>query len=549
MQEARRPPVPDVARESRWTDLPLAIALAVELGLLALLPRVVTVDGPAHVLGGWVLLHARDPFLQRFYDVDLTPVPNLLATLLLAGLLQLLGPDGAEKALVAAYVVGLPLGLRYALRGVDPRAGWLAVVAVPLTPHYLYTYGFYNLCLGLALSLVVVGLALRQREAWTRGAAVGLALLLVLTWSAHLLPALVAGLLVGVLVLARLRAAGAPGAARAAAAGRPRGAAGAGPVGVVRAERRRRARRPGARAVRPAAAPAAAAGAPAGRLRRRRALGRAGARRWCLLAVALLALRRRGRAGRSARPSPSPAWSSPAWYLLSPERYGPQYGLLNDRLSLFPVAAARAVGGRPAAAARRAPRRGGGGARRRRRRRGAARAGRDPLPARRRGAGVGRRARCRGAASLLKVQLWRDPPERGQARQRLPRRAAPRARPGRGADRQRRRRPLRGGARRTSRRASARRRARAPRSTPAAGGCGACRPRSTSTAGRRRRRRRARAAAGERPRQLAEAAPVLADVDRGSTGGRPSAAGRGSPRCGCGGSGGQPRSCAARSAS
>ena len=79
----------------------------------------------------------------------------------------MLGADAAEKALVAAYVVLLPLALRYALRGVDPRADWLAVVAVPFTPHYLFTYGFYNLCLGLGLGLLVVGLALRQRDGWT----------------------------------------------------------------------------------------------------------------------------------------------------------------------------------------------------------------------------------------------------------------------------------------------------------------------------------------------------------------------------------------------
>ena len=65
---------------------------------------------------------------------------------------------------MAGYVVLLPLALRYALRGVDPRAGWLAVVAVPFTPHYLFTYGFYNLCLG-------VGLGAARRRA--RAAAAG----------------------------------------------------------------------------------------------------------------------------------------------------------------------------------------------------------------------------------------------------------------------------------------------------------------------------------------------------------------------------------------
>ncbi|MDP9433705.1 MAG: hypothetical protein M3P93_00275, partial [Actinomycetota bacterium] len=187
-------------------DAVLAAAVAVELVVLALLPRVVTTDGPGHVLGGWVMAHPDDPFLSRFYEVDLTPVPNLLATVVLAGLLRLTDPDLAEKLLVAGYVVLLPLALRYALRGVDARSGWLAVVALPFTAGYLFLYGFYNYCVGVALSLLVAGLALRRRDGWSWPAAAALSGLMLLTWTAHLLPALIAGLLVAVLALTRTAA-------------------------------------------------------------------------------------------------------------------------------------------------------------------------------------------------------------------------------------------------------------------------------------------------------------------------------------------------------
>ncbi len=63
--------------------------------------------------------------------MTLAPLPNVLGTLLLAAPLAVLGPDDAERALVLAYAVGLPPSLRYALRGVAARAGWLAVTAVP----------------------------------------------------------------------------------------------------------------------------------------------------------------------------------------------------------------------------------------------------------------------------------------------------------------------------------------------------------------------------------------------------------------------------------
>jgi hypothetical protein len=65
-------------------------------------------------------------------------------------------------------------------------------VALPLAGSQLVVYGFYNFCLGVALALFVVGLVLRTRSGWRPGPAVGLAALLLLTWSAHLLPWLVA---------------------------------------------------------------------------------------------------------------------------------------------------------------------------------------------------------------------------------------------------------------------------------------------------------------------------------------------------------------------
>jgi hypothetical protein len=169
---------------------------------------VLTQDGPAHVDGAWVLLHHGDPgtlgtALRRSFTVDLSPVPNMLSTFLLAGLMTVLSPDVAEKVLVAGFVVLLAGGLRYALRGIDDGAGWLAVVALPLAGSQLVDYGFYNFCLGVALALFTVGLALRAGAGWRPGAAVALAVLLLLTWSAHLLPWLIAAVATGGLALAR----------------------------------------------------------------------------------------------------------------------------------------------------------------------------------------------------------------------------------------------------------------------------------------------------------------------------------------------------------
>jgi hypothetical protein len=191
-----------------WPVVLLAIGVVVQLAPILLLPMVLTQDGPAHVDGAWVLLHHGDDdavgaALRTNYTVDLSPVPNLLTTLLLAGLLSVLGPDAAEKVVVAGFVLLLVAGLRFALRGVDRRAGWLAVAALPLAGGQLVAYGFYNFCWGVALALFVVGVALRRREGWDVRHTVAVGLLLALTWSAHLLPWVGAVLLVGGLAAGR----------------------------------------------------------------------------------------------------------------------------------------------------------------------------------------------------------------------------------------------------------------------------------------------------------------------------------------------------------
>ncbi len=324
-------------------DRVLWIALAVQLVPLLLLARVVTVDGPAHLAGAAVLLSYDDPgrdVLRRLYEVDLSPVPNMLTTLLLAGLLLFMGPDAAERVLVGGYVVLLTLGLRYALRGVHPEAGWLAVAALPFAGSYLYYYGFYNFCLALSLALFVLGVALRRRDGWSVLSVAGLSLLLLLTWFAHLLPLLVAGLFVA--VLAGLRAVAARRSGGAMSAVRTHllpPALAALPVLVLTAAF--------------LSSPAAAKGIAVRRsavdlLLGLVTLGRplvvysryeylpAVAVALTLVALVVLA-RRHVRPGSSERQAL--AWTAGLCviaYFASPDRYGAEYGFLNDRLSFFP---------------------------------------------------------------------------------------------------------------------------------------------------------------------------------------------------------------------
>lgn len=175
------------------------------LTLVALLPLVllrhmVSIDGPSHLLGAYVLAHHTMPLYRAYYRIDLFPTPNVATELVLAGLLRVLSPGTAEKVLVGGYVLLFCAGLRYAIRSVTPRARWLSYLAFPLVYQHLLYYGFYNFSFGLALSLFAVGSVVRYRARWTPRRGLVFGTFLVLTYFAHLLPLLMALLFAGVLV-------------------------------------------------------------------------------------------------------------------------------------------------------------------------------------------------------------------------------------------------------------------------------------------------------------------------------------------------------------
>jgi len=169
-----------------------------------------TADGPAHLYNAWVLkamLLDPDSRFHALFRFNLNPEPNYLSHALLAGLLTMLPPWLAEKAVLTLYVAGLPLAVRYLVRGWQPAAGFLAVLAFPLVYSAVLQFGFYNFCLSLVLLALVLGYwkrhfappptppAGRRRAQWRlMGLVSGLYL-------AHPLAYLTGGLLLGLLSL------------------------------------------------------------------------------------------------------------------------------------------------------------------------------------------------------------------------------------------------------------------------------------------------------------------------------------------------------------
>lgn len=208
MDDANRDPAktpaetPGARRSLAVAAITIGIGILLELALLALIPIFVTTDGAAHIDGAAAL--ARLAFgpaspVDGYTTISWLPATNLIPELPMAALAALVGAPMAETLVIAAWIILLPASLWYAVSGVRPGAGWLAVLALPLTFGLMLQLGFYSFVYGVLLFLVVLGYHARHREHLGGGQVAALAILLTLTYAAH---AFVFG--VTVLVLATL---------------------------------------------------------------------------------------------------------------------------------------------------------------------------------------------------------------------------------------------------------------------------------------------------------------------------------------------------------
>jgi len=289
-----------------------------------------TVDGPAHLLGAQVLARWHEHGIYpHFYRLSWFPTPNLAGGLLLAGLVRAVGLRAAETTMLIGCALGLPLALRYAITAVRRDRGWAGIAALPFGLNYLYFYGFYNFCLGLVLCLCCVGAVLRAAPQWRPGRTLRVGLLLLATWFTHLVAFAVAVLFLAAAVLVGPRRRSALRASLVAAAPG---------LGLTAAYAVHTSHGAGPQWSQPG-------GLLIGLLTLHTPLvtySRAENVVAALLAAGLivLAVRSRRTAGEHAHAERTAGWAATAaamLYLIAPQSLGIEFGLINDRLSLFPV--------------------------------------------------------------------------------------------------------------------------------------------------------------------------------------------------------------------
>ncbi len=146
-------------------------------------------DLPQHLAAIRVLADHGDADLgfARWFELSLGSTQYLAYYLVALALSKVGGVVLANRLLITAAVVGTPYAMRALLRalGRDER---LALFVFPLTWNAHLILGFLNFVSAIPLALWGLAVAVRLREEHTRGRAIGLAVLSVVTFYTHVVP-------------------------------------------------------------------------------------------------------------------------------------------------------------------------------------------------------------------------------------------------------------------------------------------------------------------------------------------------------------------------
>jgi hypothetical protein len=164
------------------------VLLILQVALIWAFRFIPTQDGPGHQALAFILRQYGRPdsgLLHQYYALNREALPNELIFFLMNRVLRFLSVPVAEKVVLTVYAVLFPVSVRYALRAVDRRSGFLAVLSFPFIYNYTLHMGFFNFCFSLPAFFFTVGYWLRHGERMTPLRTVALALLILWVYFCH----------------------------------------------------------------------------------------------------------------------------------------------------------------------------------------------------------------------------------------------------------------------------------------------------------------------------------------------------------------------------
>ena len=172
-------------------------------GSLLAVPYLPTNDGPEHVLATHIEAHYGDP--GSIYADTLVPTTEYAAhgfSLLFGPLSDVLGWQRGLQVALVVIVLASAWGFALLVRAVDPGRLGIAFLGFPLALSWELYMGFFPFAVGSALGLFVLALVLRWPEP-TRGKRIVLAFLLLLQAVCHVFTAVLTGVVLLVVMVAR----------------------------------------------------------------------------------------------------------------------------------------------------------------------------------------------------------------------------------------------------------------------------------------------------------------------------------------------------------
>ena len=170
-----------------------------------LIPHFATQDGPSHLYSATamrdLLLHHSHTVYAPWYTIQRTPLPNWTASLALAAMSSIAGPDRAERLFVSfAILIGF-LAIAYSIRALSKAANPWTPLANFLMQTWFLWLGFYNFYLGMALAPFAIGYHAKHARQMNGRRAATLTGILLAIFGTHLIAALVAALAIVLMTL------------------------------------------------------------------------------------------------------------------------------------------------------------------------------------------------------------------------------------------------------------------------------------------------------------------------------------------------------------
>lgn len=180
----------------RWETVTYWSVALVPVAFVLLLPALVLQDGGLHLSSAAVLEGLLTGRWTELIDPRPGLPPNLLVELLMLGLIQFLDPNWALRVVVVLALLAFAAAGQMFVRSVGAPVV-AAMLFLPFAMHYMLFLGFIGLTMAVPLAMATIALILRDPG---RRNSAAVSSLLVATWLTHLVPAVIATMVVVLVV-------------------------------------------------------------------------------------------------------------------------------------------------------------------------------------------------------------------------------------------------------------------------------------------------------------------------------------------------------------